>query len=66
MQANDHSERPSELLTRLDTRPISVADGWAEADKRVFTLNDGQTDGWMDGWMDGRMDGQTDRTSHSG
>ena len=39
--------------TRLDTRPIPVADGWAGAEMRVFTLSntiitDGPTDGQTD------------------
>ena len=36
-------------LTRPDTRPIPVADGWAGAEMRVFTLFDGPTDGRTDG-----------------
>ena len=50
--------------TRPDTRPIPVADGWAGAELRVFTLFDlcsrtnGRTDGQTDGWTDGRTDGQ--------
>ena len=37
--------------TRPDTRPIPVADGWAGAEMRVFTL--------FDSWS--RTDGLTDR-----
>ena len=37
--------------TRPDTRPIPVADGWAGAEMRVFTLFDpcSRTDGPTDG-----------------
>ena len=40
-------------LTRPDTRPMPVADGWAGAEMRVFALSqldhhDQQTDGWTD------------------
>ena len=39
--------------TRLDTWPIPVADGWAGAEMRVFTLfNLIITDGWTNGQMD--------------
>ena len=48
----------NQRLTRPDTRPIPVADGWAGAEMRVFTLSnsittDGRTDGQMDQWTDG-------------
>ena len=39
-------------ITRPDTRPIPVADGWAGADMRVFLLStraDRPTDGPTDG-----------------
>ena len=39
--------------TRLDTRPIPVADGWAGAKMRVFTLSNSIT------MTDGRTDGRT-------
>ena len=39
--------------TRPDTRPIPVADGWAGAEMRVFTLSNSIT-------MDRRTDGPTD------
>ena len=39
--------------TRLDTRPIPVADGWAGAEMRVFPLFD-STDRRTDGPTDGR------------
>ena len=42
--------------TRLDTRP-PVADGWAEADMRIFQLE-------RDGLTNRRADGQTDKTSY--
>ena len=38
--------------TRPDTRPIPVADGWAGAEMRVFTLSNSIT-------TDGRMDQRT-------
>ena len=46
--------------TRPDTRP-SVADGWAGAEMRIFTLFDScsRTDGPTDGQTDGPMDGHT-------
>ena len=55
-QVNKHIERPSELLTRLDTRPSPVADGWAGADIRFshFPTWLSWTDILTDGWMDGR------------
>ena len=42
--------------TRPDTRPIPVADGWAGAELRVFTLFDScsRTNGRTDGRTDGR------------
>ena len=42
--------------TRPDTRPIPVADGWAGAEMRVFTLFDScsRTDQQTDGRTDGR------------
>ena len=42
------------MVTRPDTRPIPVADGWAGAEMRVFALSNSIT-------MDRRMDGRTDR-----
>ena len=50
--------------TRPDTRSIPVADGWAGAETRVFTLSnsittDQQTDGPTD-----RRDGGTDQASY--
>ena len=46
--------------TKLDTRPIPVADGWAGAELRVFTLSNSiTTDGQTDGRTDGRTDGQS-------
>ena len=46
--------------TRPDTRPIPVADGWAGAEMRVFTLSNSIiTDGPTDGRTDGRTDGQS-------
>ena len=44
-------------LTRPDTRPIPVADGWAGAKMHVFPL----FDSWSrtDGGTDGRTDGQS-------
>ena len=53
-------------LTRPDTRPIPVADGWAGAEMRVFTLfdlcswTDRRTDGWTNRRTDRRTDGPTD------
>ena len=48
------------LLTRPDTRPIPVADGWAGAEMRVFPLFNSMTpDGPTDGPTDGRTDGRT-------
>ena len=43
--------------TRPDTRPIPVADGWAGAEMRVFTVSnlittDQRTDRRMDQWTD--------------
>ena len=50
--------------TRPDTRPIPVADRWAGAEMRVFTLFDLiVTDGPTDGGTDGRTDGWTDGQS---
>ena len=46
--------------TRPDTRP-SVADGWAGAEMRVFTLFDSIV---MDGPTDQRTDGRTDKASY--
>ena len=42
--------------TRPDTRPIPVADGWAGAEMRVFSLFDSitMTNGRTDGPTDGR------------
>ena len=47
--------------TRPDTPPIPVADGWAGAEMRVFTLSNSitMTDGRTDGPTDGRTDGRT-------
>ena len=49
--------------TRSNTRPI-IADGWAGAEMRVFTLSnliimDGPMDQRTDGWTDGQTDGQS-------
>ena len=46
-------KKGKKMKTRPDTRPISVADGWAGAEMCVFTLfqldhNDGPTDRQMD------------------
>ena len=43
--------------TRPDTRPIPVADGWAGAEMRVFTLYNSIT--ITDGPTDERTDGRT-------
>ena len=56
----------SSNVTRPDTRPIPVADGWAGAEMRVFTLSnsittDGPTDGRTNGRTDQRTDGRTDQ-----
>ena len=54
----------SSNATRPDTRPIPVADGWAGAEMRVFTLSNSiTTDGQTDGRTDRRTDGLTDRKS---
>ena len=47
-------------LTRPDTRP-PVAERWAGAEMRVFTLLDScaRTDGWTDRRTDGWTDGRT-------
>ena len=46
--------------TRPDTRQISVADGWAGAEMRVFTFSNSIiTDGGADGRTNGRADGRT-------
>ena len=44
------------MLTRPDTQPIPVADGWAGAEMRVFTLFNwcSRTNGPTDGRTDGR------------
>ena len=54
---NLRSNRPPQYIheiTRLDTRPIPVADGWAGAEMRVFTLFDSwsRTDEWTNGRTD--------------
>ena len=46
------NEEEKEERTRPDTRP-PVADGWAGAEMRIFTLSnsiitDGRTNGWTD------------------
>ena len=47
---HDHLQVVMNKVTRPDTRPIPVADGWAGAEMRVFTLSnsiamtDGRTD----------------------
>ena len=44
-----------QIKTRPDTRPIPVADGWAGAEMRVFTIaNSITTDGPTDGPTDGQ------------
>ena len=43
--------------TRPDTRPIPVADGWAGAEMRGFTLFDSWS--WTEGRTEGRRDGRT-------
>ena len=43
------------MITRPDTRPIPVADGWAGAEMRVSTLSNLIT------MTDGRTNGPTDR-----
>ena len=46
--------------TRPDTRPIPVADGWAGAEMRVFTLSNSIiTDGRTNGPTDQRTNGRT-------
>ena len=45
-------------LTRPDTRPIPVADGWAGAETLVFPLFDSCSP------TDGRTDGRTDKASY--
>ena len=52
------------MKTRPDTRPIPVADGWAGAEMRVFTLSnsiitDRRTDGPTDRQINGPTDGRT-------
>ena len=44
-----------------DTRPIPVADGWAGAEMRVFTLSNSitMTEELTDGSTDGPMEGQS-------
>ena len=49
------------MRTRPDTRPIPVADGWAGADMRVFTLSNSII---TDQRTDGRTDGRTDKGSY--
>ena len=54
-------------VTRPDTRPIPVADGWAEAEcafSHFLSYAHGGTDRWTDGLMDGRMDGPMDKGSY--
>ena len=46
------------LITRPDTRPIPVADGWAGAETLVFPLFDSCSP------TDGRTDGRTDKASY--
>ena len=50
-----HSEIQNTMKTRPDTRPIPVADGWAGAGMRVFTLFDPCS----------RTDGRTDKRSYT-
>ena len=53
------------LQTRPDTRPIPVADGWAGAEMRVFTLSNSIiTDGPTDQRTNGRTDQRTDKASY--
>ena len=47
--------------TRLDTRPIPVADGWARAEMRVFTLSNSIT---MTRRTDQRTNGPTDQRTN--
>ena len=54
-----NSDPRSFYTTRPDTRPIPVADGWAGAEMRVFTLSNSIT--MTDGPTDRRTDGQTDK-----
>ena len=61
---HDHLQVVMNKVTRPDTRPIPVADGWAGAEMRVFTLSnsittDQRTDGPTDGQTNGRTDGRT-------
>ena len=58
VRANGHSERPSGPLTRPDTRPIPVADGWAGAEMSVFALSQLDHHGPTNQPTDGRTDGQ--------
>ena len=52
-------------ITRPDTRP-PVADGWAEAEMRVFPLfNSSVTDRPTNQPTDRRTDGRTDKASYS-
>ena len=52
-------------ITRPDTRPIPVAEGWAGGEMRVFTLSNliTMTDGPMDGLTDGRTDKASNRVA---
>ena len=59
------TDRRGQIGTRPDTRPIPVANGWAGAEMRFFSLFDsitmtnGRTDGSKDGRTDQRTDGRT-------
>ena len=57
---NGRGKESEQEKTRPDTRP-PVADGWAGAEMRVFTLFDScsPTDRLTDGRTDGRTDGQS-------
>ena len=58
-------ERLGQTRTRPDTRPIPVADGWAGAEMRVFTLSNSiTTDRPTNQPTNGRTDGRTDKASY--
>ena len=46
-------------LTRPDTRPIPVADGWAGAEMRVLAVSQLDDPGRTNGPTDGPNDGRT-------
>ena len=55
-KSDSQSQRQRDTQTRPDTRPIPVADGWAGAEMRVFTLSNSIT---TDRPTDQRTDGQS-------